>query len=759
MVLGEFARLHGAQLNEEEMIGRCFDSGEGLMVDVGANFGNSADVYLGKGWTVHAFEPDPNNRAKLELLWPGCERLVINSDAVSDRDGVVVPLYASDESTGISSLAAFTDGHRQVAEVSTVTLDSYMRSAAIEHVDFLKVDVEGFDKFVLDGFPWDRDRPDAILVEFEDTKTVPLGYDVGDLVELLQRQGYTVYVSEWHPVVRYGIAHDWKSLSRYDPGIDLSGTWGNLVGFRADPGEEVLARAAIASTRFVVRAPLLAAPARSVATATRRSGPTALLRRRTRRFRRMLRRWRLAWAARGRHSRHWLYREIASGLRDGMPMVYRVAQVSAWELRAIRRHWVGTTTLAAAIVVAAFLPVVADEPDWRPWSWSVAVVLILAAGALAYGAAVGEAVRRVIRRHDRRLKAALASQAASHSGELSVLRSAADSIREETARALARSVKEERVVLHETLTSATERHDREALRLQDAVDSVRAQLAATQEAAEAERRHSNYSNVAGFTAHDRYFSAEDATHVRAFWMPRFGLAVPTSQLMYLAHDICLAEDRCDGRLATTVQAAVVRSLALMSLGTGDIELLEIGTLFGIGAGALYRTGARAGQRVRLTLVDPLDGYYSVGLRDSTTGVPVTLDVLSRNLKAMSVTESDVRFVIGKSGDDEVLAEVSDRTYDYVLIDGDHSLEGVAADFTRYGELVRPGGLLVFDDYDTADWPQIKTFVDRHVLGNRAWECVGTGWRTAVFARMGSELSVGSGPVSAVAHSSSAADSR
>jgi FkbM family methyltransferase len=755
LVLGDFARSHGAQLNEEEMIGRCFGASEGLMLDVGANFGNSLDVYLGKGWTVHAFEPDPSNRAQLELYWPGCERLAINPEAVADRDGLVVPLYASDESTGISSLSAFTGGHRRVAEVSTVTLATYMKSAAIEHVGFLKVDVEGFDKFVLDGFPWDRDRPDAVLVEFEDAKTVPLGYDVGDVVELLQGHGYTVYVSEWHPVVRYGIPHDWKSLSRYDSDVDLSGTWGNLVAFHADPGEEVLSRVATESVRFVVRSAAAAqsavvTSARTVTATKGRHSPAALSRRGSPRLHAMLRRWRLAWATRASHPRRRLYAEFANGVREGMPAVFRVAQFCAWTLRAARRHRVATASLAAAIGVAALLPVIADKPNWRPWCWSIAGALIVVAGGLAVGAAASEALRRMTRRQDR----AFARSHRKLSRQVSRLRATVDSAAQQ-------------------LTSETERQVGELSRqmdlLREAVESVREQsaesatraverISAMQKAEAAERRVSNYSNIAGFRADDRQFSAEDAAHVQAFWQPKFGLAVPTRQLMYLAHDICRTEDRCEGRLATTVHAAVVRSLALMSLGAGDVELLEVGTLFGVGAGALYRTGARVGQRVRLTLVDPLNRYYNIGVPDPTTGVPLTYDVLSQNLREMSVADSDVRVVVGKRGDDEILAEVSDRQYDYVLIDGNHTLAGVAADIARYGGLVRPGGLLVLGHYDTTEWSQITTFVDRHVLGSRDWECVGTGWRTVILARLSPASQAGTSLRRVMAHSTSASDS-
>ncbi len=241
LVLGAFDRSHKAQFNEEEMIGRYFGKRGKLMIDVGANFGNSLDIYLGKGWDVHAFEPDPNNRKALLETWPSCDRLTVNSDAVSDVAGQKVAFFASEESTGISGLSAFTEGHQKIGEVETTTLTDYYQTKDLGHVDFLKIDVEGFDKFVLDGFPWDRDKPEVILAEFEDAKTVPLGYTMHDLADVLIRQGYSVYVSEWMPIVRYGIAHDWRQMLRYSPDLELSDTWGNLIGFYKDPGDEAIA--------------------------------------------------------------------------------------------------------------------------------------------------------------------------------------------------------------------------------------------------------------------------------------------------------------------------------------------------------------------------------------------------------------------------------------------------------------------------------------------------------------------------------------
>ena len=88
--------------------------------------------------------------------------------------GEKVPFYVSEESTGISGLSAFRDSHVAIGHVETVALRDV---ADIDRVDLLKIDTEGYEKFVLEGFPWERLRPSVVVAEFEDAKTKPLGYD------------------------------------------------------------------------------------------------------------------------------------------------------------------------------------------------------------------------------------------------------------------------------------------------------------------------------------------------------------------------------------------------------------------------------------------------------------------------------------------------------------------------------------------------------------------------------------------------------
>ena len=104
---------------------------------------------------------------------------------------------------------------------------------------------------VLQGVPWGRIKPSAILCEFEDFKTVPLGYDFHRMAGFLVNQGYAVFVSEWHPIIRYGISHDWHKFAKYPCELSSPKAWGNLLAFINEPPYDVISQIvnALVSTR------------------------------------------------------------------------------------------------------------------------------------------------------------------------------------------------------------------------------------------------------------------------------------------------------------------------------------------------------------------------------------------------------------------------------------------------------------------------------------------------------------------------------
>jgi FkbM family methyltransferase len=213
----------------------CMRGTIGLMVDVGAHIGGTLLPFLRARWNVLAFEPDPTNRKALEILQKEHARLKIFSCAVAERDARDVPFYASEESTGISSLSAFHHSHREIARVNITTLAQIASSERLQRIDFLKIDTEGHDFFVLRGCPWDRIKPEVIVCEFEDLKSKPLGYTYADLGNYLVDRGYTVFMSEWEPIVRYGATHRWKAWKPFPASLECSEAWGNFVAFSGVP--------------------------------------------------------------------------------------------------------------------------------------------------------------------------------------------------------------------------------------------------------------------------------------------------------------------------------------------------------------------------------------------------------------------------------------------------------------------------------------------------------------------------------------------
>ncbi len=71
--------------------------------------------------------------------------------------------------------------------------------------------------------------------------------------------------------------------------------------------------------------------------------------------------------------------------------------------------------------------------------------------------------------------------------------------------------------------------------------------------------------------------------------------------------------------------------------------------------------------------------------------------------------------------DLVRSLLTDRSLDFLFIDGDHTYEGVRADFDMYGPLVRSGGIVAFHDIAKHP-PQLKCEVDRF------WNEVKLGYR-------------------------------
>lgn len=215
------------------------------------------------------------------------------------------------------------------------------------------------------------------------------------------------------------------------------------------------------------------------------------------------------------------------------------------------------------------------------------------------------------------------------------------------------------------------------------------------------------------------------------WAPKLNLELGPRVLAYEAELICETERRCAGRLASSIQDALLRSLVARAVVGTKLEYLEIGTLFGINLCTVHELSKHEFSDMHLTSIDPLDNYYQQG-RDVLTGLPINFKLVQENVLEMKIPADRIRFIQHLSTDEEAVSMASEHVYNCMLIDGDHSYEGVKYDFEYFSGMLCSGGYLMVDDYEATEWPDVTRYVDETIKKDPRFEFVGSQWRTAVF---------------------------
>ena len=195
------------------------------MLDVGACHGRAHAPFL--GWDIYAFDADPEN-AKHITVHPGVKVFDI---AISNFEHKSALFYRTPVSYGMSSLLPFLPSHEICRMVEVRRLDTLLPELGVSRVDYMKIDVEGHDLMVLQGFPWDTIQPKVVMCEFGNDKTELLDYTYEDLAEFMLNLGYKVIVSEWVEAeyINGRYHHKWLGYFHYPPPPERAMYWGNLI--------------------------------------------------------------------------------------------------------------------------------------------------------------------------------------------------------------------------------------------------------------------------------------------------------------------------------------------------------------------------------------------------------------------------------------------------------------------------------------------------------------------------------------------------
>lgn len=173
--------------------------------DVGAHIGELTQLFarfVGPKGRVHAFEPGQTAFERLQAVcdWSGSANIVLNNLALFENAGTVQLNVYDDAHLTWNTLA-----HRPLdqygIEVASVgvetveaeTVDGYCTGNGIEHIDLLKIDVEGAELQVLRGARrmLKEERVGCCVFEFGQT-TLDMGNSPQQIQDCLSVVGYSV---------------------------------------------------------------------------------------------------------------------------------------------------------------------------------------------------------------------------------------------------------------------------------------------------------------------------------------------------------------------------------------------------------------------------------------------------------------------------------------------------------------------------------------------------------------------------------------
>jgi FkbM family methyltransferase len=177
-----------------------------VVLDIGANIGNHTLAFATVASQVHAFEPIPCIHTVLQqnVEQNSIANVTLHALALSDSDDEAVIHMVTHGNYGASSF----DQRSMESEAVTVQRrrgDALLTELDVKRVDFIKIDVEAHEVYVLRGLmnTLRRDRP-IITMEWNDPLTVARMHGSPELQFLTDNYRIMVLGSSWDRVLWEG---------------------------------------------------------------------------------------------------------------------------------------------------------------------------------------------------------------------------------------------------------------------------------------------------------------------------------------------------------------------------------------------------------------------------------------------------------------------------------------------------------------------------------------------------------------------------
>jgi len=141
---------------EPEMVKlfRAIASDSDIILDIGANIGCTALLFSELSKIVYAFEPSPSTFAflKQNISRSGKKNIISENIGIGFKPGEYTLTFAPSNRSGgfVSDQTQASTGHT-VEKIIIRQLDEVVNSLNLQQIDFIKIDVEGFEGQVLRG--------------------------------------------------------------------------------------------------------------------------------------------------------------------------------------------------------------------------------------------------------------------------------------------------------------------------------------------------------------------------------------------------------------------------------------------------------------------------------------------------------------------------------------------------------------------------------------------------------------------------------
>lgn len=208
---------NGFEQTELSFVQRLLKPGD-TFFDIGSNMGffalYAAQITGAKG-KVYAFEPTPviYKRLTENIAENNFSNVQAENFGLSDAKGSLQLFIAEEGKDGWNSFAKEKEGQQSI-QVPVDTLDDYVAKTNVDtaKIRFIKIDVEGWEiPVVKGGLKTINAHDDIILMmEFTESNSSAAGYNIGDLYDIIEQQGYKWYV---YDEAQHKLIHDPKRTS------------------------------------------------------------------------------------------------------------------------------------------------------------------------------------------------------------------------------------------------------------------------------------------------------------------------------------------------------------------------------------------------------------------------------------------------------------------------------------------------------------------------------------------------------------------